>query len=283
MNIRRKILEFIVDQKAQWHASPTRDDLSKLLGMTSDNLEMQIKQLELEGLVIIGKDGELAISPGCAPDDSQRVRWRGVPTHPATCVVPREHEAFIQLDLRQVGVSLPANMEGLQVLDESMTDAGIRKGDIAITETRSPLRGEIIAVEIKHRMVLRRYLTIAGIAHLLAENPTHPDLQVAWEHPVRGVLWGLIRTGISRPTQASKGATAAIYASSRKPLPESCLPAVSLQSSLSIERRVGKPPSLKRQKPSADGWPLPPSGCELNDESGTQYLTTKSTGCGELT
>ena len=198
----------------------------------------------------------------------------------------------ISLDLSGVGIPMEPGMYALFVYDESMIDAGIQHGDIALLKLASPQRGDIVAVEMDGRILLRRYLIIAQIPHLLAENPFRPDLRFAGNLPMQGVLWGSIRTEAVhlRPDHVRR--TSVSYSKRQEAGPSAgsstCLGAKRIPGS--VHRRGEKSGQSKTvqktrggiksrptpPKPSHDVqcvWPKVPSGIELNDMSNLEYKT----------
>jgi repressor LexA len=88
----------------------------------------------------------------------------------------------------------------LRVRGESMTNAGIFDGDLAVLRHQPTVEhGEIAAVQIDHEATLKRVLRTSEGLILKAENPTVPDRRVAADEgsevTIGGVYVGLIRKG----------------------------------------------------------------------------------------
>lgn len=193
VNIRRKIFEFIINQKA-WHGClPSREELRKLFGGMTADVDLHLEQLAREGHLLIDRNGlgEIALVPTYIPPQEISVLSRTA--HQLNQSQDGARSGSIALDLRGIGVPMAPGMSAVQIFDDRMVDAGIEYGDIALLVQRTPMRGDIVAVEEAEVMVLRRYLIVSGIPHFLAENPSSPDLRSGWDTTMHGVLWGLIR------------------------------------------------------------------------------------------
>ena len=81
----------------------------------------------------------------------------------------------------------------LKVRGDSMVNAGIRDGDIALFEFREPRNRDIVAALIDGESTLKRYLVHRGRPFLKAENPKYPDLIPAQELVIQGVQVALVR------------------------------------------------------------------------------------------
>jgi repressor LexA len=83
----------------------------------------------------------------------------------------------------------------LEVRGDSMIEAGINSGDIAvIKQTESAENGEIVAVLNEEGATLKRYKIVEGTPVLMPENSAYKPIQVTEESRVIGRLAGLFRT-----------------------------------------------------------------------------------------
>ena len=281
MNVRRKILEYIVDHQERWHCVPTQAEIRALFSGMSEDVDLHLRQLEREGWVVLGRedDGSIALLPTYT--SIPKIPFRGCFLDRSHPPVTGHHVGSIALDLRGIGFSMPkASLEAFHVLDESMIDAGIVHGDIALIEAAVPTRGDIVLVTLDGRDVLRRFLTIQGIPHFLAENPQHPDLRSAFEVPISGVFWGLIRTEPSRrhfqevPRKVSYSADATTPAANlaeRQEPQRSPILAGRISSRTKRGAKAKGETETKRLRSVTlpvllpKDWPDPPSGNRLND------------------
>ncbi len=102
-------------------------------------------------------------------------------------------DSFV-LDAESLGLGAQQNLFALRVRGDSMVEAGIFDGDLAILEAAEPKHRDIVAALIDGETTLKRYLLQRGRPFLRAENPRYPDLIPARELVIQGVYRALIRT-----------------------------------------------------------------------------------------
>jgi repressor LexA len=97
-------------------------------------------------------------------------------------------------------IAVPAHMLGkracfaLRVRGDSMRDAGIINGDIALIEERNTAEdGEIVVAMVDESVTLKRFFKENNRIRLQAENPAFPAIYTQ-EARILGRLKGLIRT-----------------------------------------------------------------------------------------
>ena len=292
MNVKRHILEFIFDQEHRLNHRSTRSEVCAAFANLSEDVELHLEQLEREGLLRLLKDDSDTVVLADAFPPVKRLELRGGLDSRAFDHgdVPRQNT--VGLDLRGVGVAMDGDLFAHVVGDDSMIDAGLSAGDVAILKVLPHARGDIVAVESAGSLVMRRYVHLAGIPHLLAENPSRPELTAAFEQNIQGVLWCLIclQPG-SRGRTASpikkvcyrndEGAALASefvtllkprikkgpeMGSRQRPRPGKSGTSVALK----------QPPNSSSRKASKPKWPKPPVGLELNDEVSTHYGTKRN-------
>ena len=292
MNVKRHILEFIFDHENRLNHLSTRSEVCAAFANLSEDVDLHLEQLEREGLLRLSNDNRDTISLADAFPPIRRVELRGSLDPKAF-----NHDGIplpdaVGLDLRGVGIAMDGDLFAHVIGDDSMIDAGLSSGDVAILKVLPYSRGDIVAVENAGSLVMRRYVHLAGIPHLLAENPRRPDLVPAFDQNVQGVLWCLI---CMEPN--SRGRTAS-------PIRKVCyrndegsalasefitLMKSEIKKGPDAERKKnprmaspGMPAALKRvpksssRKVGAPKWPKPPSGLELNDKISTHYGTKQS-------
>ena len=289
MNLKRHIFEFILDNHTRWNYVPTRAEIRRMFAAWTDDPDLHLEQLEREGLLILGRNGEdkVAISP-----TFHMLPQLKVPTGLSSeAIRSQEMESARSFILNLTGLSIPLepNMSALLVPDQSMVDAGIQQGDIALLQHACPRRGDIVAVELDGCKVLRRYVIITEIPHLLAENPFRPDLRFAHDISMSGVLWGSIRTEPCRWTPDHAHRKSITYTDAG-PVDQQRRSPPRRNGSFSAKNRLNRAYSTKvksskkvRSKvetsaspgtsgfESLDDWPKPPSGVELNDTTSLEY------------
>ena len=272
INLRRRIYEMLLSESERGFELPTQDDVRRLFGGLSDDVDLHLSQLAREGLLILDKDGEHGISlvPTYArlPEIGLLGKVARQFSERGGCL-PR---ASIGLDLRGVGVPVPPGVQAVQVLDDRMIDADIQFGDIALIVNSVPIEsGSIVAVEEGSVVVLRRYIVVSGIPHFLAENPDDPRLSPAWDLDVQGVLWGLIRVEECRAaflsTHRSKPTTGTLVKKHEHPR------------RTAVQSPASTPRPLKRKIKPRDHWTTPPPVIGLNEPGGSYQTIQEEAEC----
>lgn len=284
MNIKRHLFEFILDNHVRWNVFPTRSELRRMFAGWSDDLDLHLEQLEREGLLRLGKEGDDSVALAPTFPHAQQIGLHGRPMNPLPQRDGTYLPSHIALDLRGAGVKMEDGLSALLVDDDSMCDAGVKTGDIAIMRPACPQRGDIVAVPTAGRLVLRRFVIVAGIPHFLAENPLRPELVPAYELVFHGVLWGLIRTEPSGQTR-QVNTNRVNYQQAVESIPEEQLerPAAPYLEKIEAEvaclravKSLSKPAkktSRQSRKRKGPVWPGPITGPSLNDKTGGKFRT----------
>lgn len=177
--VRRHIFEFIVEHREKRNYHPGRSEIRKIFSGLSDDVDLHLEQLAREGLLTLDTDGEqISLTPPCSA--ARLIKLQGDSGTGAP--------GMLAIDLQAVGVNMTCDLLAQVVEDDLMIDAGIRKRDIAIYRVGAPAQGEIVLAEMSGKLVFRRYLVIKAIPHLLAENPSQPDLSAAFDVHLHGIL-----------------------------------------------------------------------------------------------
>jgi repressor LexA len=194
------ILQYVREHQQQFGAPPTVREITAHFGFRSLNNVRQ--HLEL-----IARKGYLKRSPGKARGlmlttavmDSSEVDSVRVPLigtiaagHPIMAIENIEHN--VTLDRQLFGGQ---DLFALRVRGDSMRDAGILDGDIAVIRQQATVAdGEIAAVVIENEATLKRFRREAGHVVLHAENPAFADIVVGSDREVSiaGKLAGVLRT-----------------------------------------------------------------------------------------
>ena len=121
-------------------------------------------------------------------------------TIPAGLPAMQEQEADekIAIDPSIFGVRRhgPHQVWALRVRGDSMIDAHIMDGDLAVLERRDPREGDIIAALVDETTTtLKRLMHLRGRAVLRAANRRYRDIVPERQLESQGVLVGLIRRG----------------------------------------------------------------------------------------
>lgn len=249
----------------------------------SNNVDLHLEQLQREGLLKLGEGDDGTVSLPRLFPQIKRIGVRGHSISPQSSLEDNSPSDSIVLDLCAAGIALDRDVSAHVVGDDSMSDAGIRSGDVAILRTTQPDRGEIVAVEVSGHLALRRYVIISGIPHFIAENPVRPDLIVAFNQPILGVLACLIcgdPNGLGRTLppikkinyEADGGlATGSMLESmlkaeakrTRGTKGKRTVPTSVTLAGTGLQKKVTPRPS---KKISPTSWPKTPTGIALNDK-----------------
>jgi len=189
------VLAFIEQIRRTQGGSPTLREIQTHFGFASSfAANRHVMALERKGA--LARAGGRARSMVLTnPPRSPRIPVLGiVPAgHPDPAGDESEGE-FLDIDPQAFGLSPAAKVFGLRVRGDSMIDAHIVDGDLAIMEETPARHRDIVAALIDGEVTLKR-LIADGVAHFLkAENPRFPDLIPAQELVIQGVLRTVVRT-----------------------------------------------------------------------------------------
>ncbi|MBU1151215.1 repressor LexA, partial [Patescibacteria group bacterium] len=82
----------------------------------------------------------------------------------------------------------------LTVSGQSMIEAGIYEGDLAVVDTKkTPKDGDIVIALVDNQNTLKRYMKKDGKVYLKAENKDYKDIYPENELVIQGVVSTLIR------------------------------------------------------------------------------------------
>ena len=108
-------------------------------------------------------------------------------------LIEQQPDGFVPVDIAAIGVSKDEVLFATRVRGDSMINAHIADGDMAVLAVRRPQYGKIVAALIDGETTLKRYVQKRGRVYLHAENPLFPDLIPARELIIQGVMVALIR------------------------------------------------------------------------------------------
>lgn len=171
--------------------SPSYREISSLMGFASKNAGFKlVKQLIVEGLIETDTSGKIilpSLSPLTIP--LMGIIKAGSPTDPME--TPTE-----PLTLDTLLVSHPDRSFALRVSGDSMIDAGIHGGDLAIIEkARFPKNGDIVAAFVDSEVTLKYFeKNAAGTIRLMPANPLYRPITPKRELSIMGVVVSIIRT-----------------------------------------------------------------------------------------
>lgn len=196
----RQVLDFVQTYAEETGSAPTLDEICSHFRFKSINSARQ-------HLSLIARKGYLKLSPG---------RARGIQLTRQS--IPPQSVLLVPLvgriaagdpigAIEQVEATIPVSRElwrgaelfALRVHGDSMIDAGIFDGDIAVVSAQPVAEnGTIAAVVIGEDITLKRFFSSAEGVHLHAENSNYSDF--VFDHTgadtirIAGVLVGTMRT-----------------------------------------------------------------------------------------
>lgn len=195
------ILDYVRAVQAERGMPPSTRDIQRQFGYASQNAAMNhLRALARKGVIeqINGRTWGLKAK-------LVQTQLFTVPVFgsiPAGRPTSEEQSAdeTIQLDPVLFGVPAQraAKLWALRVRGDSMIDAHIVDGDLAILEHREPRAGDIIAALVNGtETTLKRLLFRDGAAILHPENPRYADIVPESGLECQGVLLGLVRRNAS--------------------------------------------------------------------------------------
>lgn len=108
--------------------------------------------------------------------------------------VSNEPSRTMEINADAFGIRSMTKAFMVRVHGESMINAGIQDGDLAVMEAREATVGDIVAALIDGESTLKRLVKDSGKYFLQAENDNYPDLVPVNELQTQGVLVGLVRS-----------------------------------------------------------------------------------------
>lgn len=192
------VLKFIEEYQLSFGKSPTLREMREHFQVSSDNSILKhLKALEEKGY--ISKDdtprgiGLLDIVRGRLEGDTG-MRLPVLGFIPAGGPVLSEEYVSSWMD---VGSDVAKNSKDfflLEVTGNSMIDAGIFEGDLAVVDSKKEARdGDIVVALVDNRNTLKRFVKRNGEVYLKAENKDYSDIHPDEELVVQGVVTTLIR------------------------------------------------------------------------------------------
>ncbi len=190
------VLDYLRDYQAREGVPPSTRQIARHFGFTSQTSAVQhLRALGKRGLV-----EQLAHGSWGVKSREVQTHFAEIPVYgsiPAGFADEREQESreTLAIDPRLFGLSPKKRYWALVVSGDSMIDAHIVDGDLALLEKREPRPGEIIAALVDGTTTtLKRYIVEGRRALLRAANPRFADL-FPDRLECQGVLVGLIGRG----------------------------------------------------------------------------------------
>lgn len=192
-----QILDFIRSYQQTEGIPPSTREIRRHLGVSSQSTVMG----HLQALVRKGQLAKLADRKWGLRAREVQAQLFEVPVYgtiPAGLPAMQEQapDETVAIDPRVFGVSRPKRLHlwALRVRGDSMVDAHILDGDLAVLERREPRQGEIIAALVDGtESTLKRLVQVDGRPALHAENRRYADIVPSQRLECQGVLVGVIR------------------------------------------------------------------------------------------
>jgi repressor LexA len=191
------ILDYVREVQADRGMPPSTRDIQKQFGYESQTAVMNhLRALAKKGAITQIDGRTWGLKATAVQGQLFTIPVYG--TIPAGNPVSAEQNAdeSLPIDPRLFGVEHARRRQlwALRVSGDSMIEAHILDGDLAILERREPREGDIIAALIdENTTTLKRLRYAAGQPVLHPENPRYPDILPQSGLECQGVLVGVIR------------------------------------------------------------------------------------------
>jgi repressor LexA len=189
----KEVLDFITEYVRENGYSPTQKEIQEHFGFKSlGSVQDYIKYLTSGGYLNNDSHSVRGLMPSTVQQHAEDIPLLG------NIAAGTPIEAIENTDM----ISVPTHMLGkgrhyaLKVKGESMIDAGIMDGDVAIIKHQTQAdNGQIVVAVVENETTLKRYFKRSKQIELHPENKTmKPIIIKDKECEIRGLLVGLIRT-----------------------------------------------------------------------------------------
>jgi repressor LexA len=192
----QEVLDYIAESQAHSGVMPSTREIQEHFGFASQTAAVNhLKALERKGVIqrMAGKARAVAVVSQLNRETIVDIPIYGSIAAGMSEASEQESVGTVSVDSITAGVRTGQQAFALKVRGDSMIDAQIADGDIAVLEKREPRDGDIVAALIDGETTLKRFIKNRGKPYLKAENERYPDLIPAQELVVQGVLITLIR------------------------------------------------------------------------------------------
>lgn len=185
----RQYLEKLQDYYARYRVLPSYAAMGELLGLRSkSSVAALVERLKEAGFV--------EATPGRRLAPTAQFFGRAIANSPVRAGMPQAAEAGSSETISLDGylVEKPSRTVLIRVRGDSMNDAGILDGDLAVVEcTPSAKRGDIVVAIVDDEFTLKRLDTERGRFVLKPENKAYPTIRPQGALEIFGVMVGLVR------------------------------------------------------------------------------------------
>ena len=174
---------------AEHRVLPSYARLMSLLGFASKSaVKKVLERLEGGGMLERTPDGDWA--------PSERFFDRAIATQPVPAGTPISADSDVheQITIDRFLIQQPAKTVLIRVKGDSMVDAGIHDGDLAVVERKTEAtQGDIVVAVVDDQFTLKTLARDKDGYHLLPANPNYPVIRPNGKLEIFGVLVGLVR------------------------------------------------------------------------------------------
>ncbi len=174
---------------AEHRVLPSYARLMSLLGFASKSaVKKVLERLEGAGMLERTPDGDWA--------PSERFFERAIATQPVPAGMPisADSDDHEQITIDRFLIQQPAKTVLIRVKGDSMVEAGIHEGDLAVVERSADATpGHIVVAVVDDQFTLKTLARDKDGYHLLPANPDYPVIRPSGKLEIFGVLVGLVR------------------------------------------------------------------------------------------
>ena len=178
---------------AEHRVLPSYARLMSLLGFASKSaVKKVLERLEVGGMLERTSDGDWA--------PSERFFDRAIAIQPVPAGMPISADSDVheQITIDRFLIQQPAKTVLIRVKGDSMVEAGIHDGDLAVVERRTDAtQGDIVVAVVDDQFTLKTLARDKDGYHLLPANPNYPVIRPSNNEngklEIFGVLVGLVR------------------------------------------------------------------------------------------
>ncbi len=174
---------------AEHRVLPSYARLMSLLGFASKSaVKKVLERLEGMGMLERTADGDWA--------PSERFFDRAIATQPVPAGMPISADSDVheQITIDRFLIQQPNKTVLIRVKGDSMVDAGIHDGDLAVVERKTEAtQGDIVVAVVDDQFTLKTLARDKDGYHLLPANPNYPVIRPNGKLEIFGVLVGLVR------------------------------------------------------------------------------------------
>ncbi len=189
------VLDFIRRTELKRGVGPTTREVQQHFGFKSQTAAVDhINALERKGA--LGKKPRKARAVTTSPPRLEIVHVPVFGTIPAGIpeLIEQQPNGYVAVDRLAIGVSEDAHLFATHVRGDSMIEANILDGDLAVLHANcEPQLGKVVAALIDGETTLKRLVERGGKRFLRAANPRYSDLLPVQELLIQGVLVHLQR------------------------------------------------------------------------------------------